>query len=201
MQQGFGNDIRVLLNRVAEGDEQAFQAVFEQYKERFYVSAFKMTHSEDRAQEIVQEVFVSIWVKRKLIALAEEPENYLYTILRNSIYAHFRKIVQERRQKMKAPLEEVTEDSVETLLIEKEERSILDSVISRLPPQQKLVYQLAKQDGMSREEIARQLNISPNTVRNHLSAAIDSLRALLKSNKSALGWFIFFLSLIFEEVI
>lgn len=195
MNQDFSYDIKTLISQIAEGDERAFRQVFEHYKERFYTAAFKMTHSADDAEEIVQEVFVSIWKKRKIIALAEKPESYLYTILQHGIYAHFRKIVQERRRVQKiAEDAQVCEESVESLMVEKEKNFIFDSVINRLPPQQKRVYQLAKQDGISREEIARQLNISPNTVRNHLAAAVDFLRTWLRTNGSALGGTVFFLS-------
>lgn len=188
-------DIKTLINQMAEGDERAFQALFDDYKERFYAAAFKLIHSADQTEEVVQEVFVTIWVKRELIALSEKPESYLFTILQNSIYAHFRKIVQERRHRLKISGEdEVIEDSVEAWLIEKEKRSVLEEVISKLPSQQKIIYQLSKQHGMSREEIAKQLNISPNTVRNHLAAAVAFLRSWLQTNESALGWILLFLS-------
>ncbi|MBW7890716.1 MAG: RNA polymerase sigma-70 factor, partial [Chitinophagaceae bacterium] len=189
MQQVPQFDIKILLTRIVEGDENAFRMLFEHYKERFYTAAFKMIRSADQAEEIVEEVFVSIWIKREQIALAEKPENYLFTILQNTVYAAFRKTVQERRHKLRISDErEKTVDSVENQLIEKEKTAIIESVISRLPTQQKTIYRLAKQDGMSREEIAKQLNISPNTVRNHLAAAVDSLRTWAKTNESALGW-------------
>jgi len=57
-----------------------------------------------------------------------------------------------------------------------------------MPSQQKIIYKLAKQEGISREEIARRLNISPNTVRNHLAAAVEYLRARLKTEASSIIW-------------
>jgi len=182
-------NIPVLLKQVAEGDEQAFRMVFDHYKEPFYATAFKMTHSVDIAEEIVQEVFVTLWVKRNFIGAAKRPEGYVFTILHNCIYSYFRKLVQDRQLKSKMEQEiEENENPIETLLLEKENRAILENVISQLPPQQKLIYKLAKQEGISREEIARKLNISPNTVRNHLASAVDYLRAYFKKSESAIIW-------------
>jgi RNA polymerase sigma-70 factor (ECF subfamily) len=182
-------DIKILLRQVAEDDEQAFRRVFDHYKAPFHATAFKMTRSTDIAEEIVQEVFVTLWVKRKLIAIAKKPEGYVFTILHNCIYAHFRKLVLERQLKSKmSQAEEQSENRVETLLLEKESKTIIENVISQLPPQQKLIYRLSRQQRLSREKIALELKISPNTVKNHLSAAMDYLRTYLKKSLSVLIW-------------
>ncbi|MEO8583650.1 MAG: sigma-70 family RNA polymerase sigma factor [Flavitalea sp.] len=178
MQEGLPYNIQISLKQIAEDDERAFRIVFDYYKAPFHAIAFKMTRSADLAEEIVQEVFVTFWVKRKLVVLAKNPEAYLFTILQNCIYVYFRKLGLERKLKLKmTQVEERSENEVESLLLEKENRAILENVISQLPSQQRLVYKLAKQDGESREEIAKQLNISPNTVRNHLATAVNFLRA------------------------
>jgi len=80
------------------------------------------------------------------------------------------------------------ENSVEEILLAKENKKILDSVISKLPPQQQLVYKLSKQEGLSREEIATRLHISPNTVRNHLQEAVKFIRNNLKGTISVMIW-------------
>lgn len=182
-------DITLLLEQVSQDNEDAFRKVFDHYKAPFYAAAFKMTHAAALAEEIVQEVFVTLWMKRKLAAEAKNPERYIFTILHNCIYAHFRKLAQEKqlRAKVGHNMEE-SENPVELLLLEKEHRAVIEKVISRLPPQQQLIYKLAKQEGISREEIARGLNISPNTVRNHLAAAVEHLRVGLKKETSAIIW-------------
>lgn len=181
--------IKILLEQVAEGDEEAFRTMFEHYKNPFYAAAFKMTRSAHISEEIVQEVFVTLWVKRHLIASAKQSGDYLFTILHNCIYAHFRKLARERELKSKfAEEQEESEDRIEALLVEKEDKAILENVISHMPPQQRLVYKLAKQERWSRKEIAERLNISPNTVKNHLSAAVDILRTYFKKGAFAIIW-------------
>ena len=189
MLQDLPYNIKIFLSQVADNNEQAFRIVFDHYKAPFYMAAFKMTRSAQVAEEIVQDVFVTLWVKRKLVALAKKPEGYVFTILHNCIYAHFRKLAQDRRLKLKIRQEEEESESpIEALLLEKENREILENVINKLPPQQKLIYKLAKQEGLSREEIAMQLHISPNTVKNHLAAAVAYLRNSFKESASLIIW-------------
>ena len=189
MPQEAGYEIKTLIKQVAEGDETAFRTIFEQYRAPFYSAAFKMTRSGNLAEEIVQEVFVKIWVKRKLIAAAKRPADYIFTILHNCIYAQFRKLVRENKLKTELAQDcEESEDAIQSLLFEKENKAILENIINQMPPRQRLIYKLAKQEGWSREEIAKGLDISPNTVRNHLAAAIEFLRNYFRKNASIIIW-------------
>ncbi|MEO8822272.1 MAG: sigma-70 family RNA polymerase sigma factor [Ginsengibacter sp.] len=192
MPKEFSYDIVFLIKQVAEDDEKAFRIIFDNYKELFYSTAYKMTHSATIAEDIVQEVFVRIWIKRKLVASAKKPEGYLFTILHNCIYSHFRKMARERQLQLKVSYgEDMMENSIESELIEKENRANLENRINQLPPQQKIIYQLAKQENLSRDEIAAQLKISPNTVRNHLSAAVEYIKAHLKKDIAGMIWVLF----------
>ena len=188
MPKDLSYDINILLKQVADEDEQVFRLIFEHYRRPFYAAAFKMTRSADIAEEITQEVFVAIWVKRKLVASAKRPDNYVFAILHNCVYGHFRRLAKQRQSLSVDWIGEDSENNIETKLIEKENRTILENAINQLPPQQKLIYKLTKQDGMCRNEIARQLNISPNTVKNHLSAAVEYIQSYLKKDVSALIW-------------
>jgi RNA polymerase sigma-70 factor (family 1) len=181
-------DIQNLLLQVGEGNEPVFRAIFDFYKDRFYSASLKMTHSCDVSEEIVQEVFVTLWIKRVQVAAATNPEGYVFAVLHNSIYAHFRKLALEKAMKKKIGLQSADVDAspVEDILLAKENREILESVIRQLPPQQRIVYKLSRQQGLSREQVASQLHISPNTVKNHLQEATRFIRAYYKTGVSAL---------------
>lgn len=175
--------------KVAEGNESAFRTIFDRYKSSFYGVAYKMTRSPHHSEEIVQEVFITFWNKRQLVAASRNPEQYFKRILYNSIYAHFRKLALERQLKTNLyQTEEPHENMVEELLLSKENFNFLNTLVSKLPPQQRLVYKLSKQEGLSREEIASRLNISPNTVRNHLTAAIQFITSGIERGVSILIW-------------
>jgi RNA polymerase sigma-70 factor (ECF subfamily) len=174
-------DQKQLFIQLAAGDEAAFRALFDLYRSRFYAVALKMTRSEYIAEEIVQEVFVLLWAKRTQLTTIEKPSTYLFTIVYNSIYAHFKKIALEKKvhQALSEQLTDL-ESPLEIILQNKENEQLLQRAIEQLPPQQQLVYKLSKQEGLSREEIAERLQISPNTVKNHLQEAIKFLRAYLE---------------------
>ena len=71
-------DIALLLKQVSQDNEEAFRKVFDHYKAPFYAAALKMTHTASVAEEIVQEVFVTLWVKRKQAGGAKNPEGYIF---------------------------------------------------------------------------------------------------------------------------
>jgi RNA polymerase sigma-70 factor (ECF subfamily) len=166
-----------LLQRISKDDEKAFREVFDLYKGRFFAAALKMTRSPDEAEEIVQEVFVSLWMRRALLATVENPPSYLFTIVYNAISARFKKMALEMRMKqMIAERVVESENIIEEKLEEKEANERIQSILHRLPEQQQLVYYLSKEEGLSREEIAHRMHISPNTVKNHLLRATKYIR-------------------------
>jgi len=171
-----------LFKQIAEGDEAAFKFIFEIYKARFYFAAQKLTRSTYLTEEIVQEVFITLWLKRNLVAAAGKPENYLFSILYNCIYQHFKKIAVYKN--LMRSLEEngikFQEPALEDTMQEKQRRGILNNLIRQLPPQQQLVYKLSQQDGLSRLEIADILCIAPNSVKNHLLSAVKTIRVHFK---------------------
>ncbi|MEO6317074.1 MAG: sigma-70 family RNA polymerase sigma factor [Chitinophagaceae bacterium] len=179
-------DDKMLFAKIAAGDLTAYRSVFDTCKAPFYSAAFKMTRSAYLAEEIVQEVFILLWTKRTQVAAAEKPSAYLLTILYNSIYSHFKKIAAEKNMKLAFLQNSSGQEAqpMEYILQEKENQQLLKDIIEQLPPQQQLVYKLSKQDGLSRIEIAGQLHISPNSVRNHLQEAVKSIRHYFKDKKA-----------------
>ncbi|MEP7257740.1 MAG: sigma-70 family RNA polymerase sigma factor [Flavitalea sp.] len=171
-----------LLKRVAEGNEMAFKLVFDLYNKKFFGAALKMTRSSDFAEEVVQEIFVMIWINRTRLAFAQDPPAYLFSIAYNCIYAQFKKTaIEKRARKCAARNLQYEQESHEHLMEKKESREILERIIQILPQRQQIIFRLSKQEELSRNEIARQLCISPNTVRNHLQEARKFIR--LKLNK------------------
>ena len=171
-------DEKALLAQIAAGDEKAFGKFFDLYKERFYSVVLKMTRSDLVAEEIVQDVFMNIWQKRETLADIDNPSSYFFTAVYRRVYTHYRKIAQERKL---LQFTSETKDSVNTtdeMILARESQQLISLAITKLPPRQQLVFKL-KQEGLSREEIARQLQISPNTVKNHLADALKFIKAFL----------------------
>lgn len=166
-----------LLKRIAEGNEPAFKLIFELYSKKFLGAAFKMTRCAHMAEEIVQEIFVTLWVKRSCLAAAENPSAYLFTIAYNCIFLHLKKMAKERIARQYAARSNPDTAGLSDHLLErKESREFLESVIRTLPNRQQTIFRLSKQEELSRDEIASRLRISPNTVKNHLQEAVKFIR-------------------------
>ncbi|PID92159.1 MAG: RNA polymerase subunit sigma-70 [Bacteroidetes bacterium] len=165
---------QILLARLVEDDEKAFNTLFYTYREallRFVVSIVKI---ESDAEDIVQHVFATLWSKRKSIDSSKRFSSFLFTIAKNSALNALRSA-----QSNNAFLKEQIWQQIELErcftdeAIEHDEllHQIQDS-LGKLTPQQRKIFQLSREKGLSHDEIAKKLGLSKNTVKNHISQAI-----------------------------
>ena len=183
---------KVLLKKVATGDEGAFRQLFDLYKERFYAVVLKMTGSDEIAKDIVQDTFMNIWDKRETMADVDNPSAYFFTAVYRRVYHHYRKVAQEKKLLQEASPINALVNTTEEMILAHESNELISEALAKLPPQQQLVFKLSRQDGLSREDVARQLQISPNTVRNHLAQAIKFIRVFLRNSEATfliIFWF------------
>jgi len=181
---------RELLIRIANGDQQAFAGLFNAYRDKVYEIALTFTHSNDMAEEVVQDVFMGLWIKRSNALHIQHFENYLFIVVRNTIYRNLKML--SLRQKKAADFitrqqDFIAPDPLE-LLLDKDYRRVLSAAVGHLPFQQRQVYQLIKEQGLSREETALQLDLQPETVKKHLSLAMRSIRAFCLHHLDILVW-------------
>jgi RNA polymerase sigma-70 factor (family 1) len=171
------NDDLYLFARIAEGDEGAFGRVFEKYRHRLYVVAIKSLHVPEMAEEVVQDIFLSLWVSREKLGDVEDPGGYLFTMTFNRVSSWMRKVAWdgELRRELKRRYQEAYHGTEETVDVRERERLVREAV-ERLPEQRKKIYKLAKEEGMSYQEIAEELGVSVHTVRNQMAEAIKQVR-------------------------
>jgi RNA polymerase sigma-70 factor (family 1) len=174
-------NIKILFENLANGDERAFCTIFELCKRRVFAVALKMTKSSTEAEEIVQNVFLSIWLSKSRLSDINDPEAYLFTITYNAIYAQLKKASRNQRL-LNAILNNLTEiqNTTDETIAAHETGRLINEAIQELSPQQRTVYCLSKQEGLSYDDIAERLQISRNTVRNHLAEAMKTIRTFLK---------------------
>ncbi|MGV3528096.1 MAG: RNA polymerase sigma factor [Flavisolibacter sp.] len=169
---------RELFKLVARGDEDAFATIFHHYTRIIYPFVMGKAKSEAAAQEIVQDVFLKLWINRERLAGIEAPASYLMRIATNRTLDHLRHKAIEYKMLQSAGSTEA-HFPVENELSFREARKILDEAIAQMPFQRRTVY-LLQQDGYSYEEIAHYLDISAHTVRNHLALASKFLKKYLR---------------------
>jgi RNA polymerase sigma-70 factor (ECF subfamily) len=171
-----------LLLLTSRGDEKAFTELFHAYRNKVYTVAYKLTVCEENAEEIVQDVFLKVWLKRIALAEVESLDSWLFIITRNTVYTFLKSKAHKALHHSLAETELIgCAEGADARLKEKEFHSILKEAVEKLPQQQKQVYRLSKEVGLKQDEIAIQLNIAPETARKHLQFAMRSIRAYLLS--------------------
>ena len=178
---------KALLTQIVQGDESAFRVVFDHYRDAIYSFALKVVQHEVIAEEIVQDVFVKIWLNRTGLASIRNFADFLFIITRNHTFNSLRRLARERKLTVvntdQLPAEAI---SAEAVVLQRDYDRVLQQAIARLPPKQQLVFTLSRLHGLSREEIATQMNISVETVKAHMKQAIRAIRLYFKNYNNAI---------------
>lgn len=185
MQTSGKHNIKELLGLVAAGDESAFAELFAAYHSKIYETGLMLTRSPEQAEELVQDVFLKIWLNREQLTQIQDFPSYLFIMARNRAYFALRRTINFRRiVKELVPADARDRHSIETedQIIYNNYRELAEQAISRLPARQQEVYRLSKLQGLKREEVAERLQIQPATVKEHLAKAIKNIRAYLMAN-------------------
>ena len=179
-----------LVESLQRGDANAFDKLFGKYANRLYSFGLKYLRSKEDAESLVQGVFLKVWENREKLKKESSFQSYLFTIAYNDICNIFRKRATERQYSEKLTIE------LSGNMLKPDDRadykSVLEQVdrlIEQLPEQQKAVFLKSRKEGLSSREIAAELNLSPGTVDNYISAATKFLRSRLGSDNLALMLF------------
>lgn len=175
-----------LFALMATGSEKAFTEIFYHYSDKLYSHIFSKIGSHDYTEEVVQEVFIKIWNRRSKFLEVENYESYLLSMATNGTYDFLRKMASDEKLKISilASMEPYSNITTETLDL-KYSQEALSKAVDQLPPQQKKIFLLSRQEGLTRFEIAEQLQISPSTVNNHLTVALSSIKKYLQTTPAA----------------
>lgn len=174
------DDVHALLILIAAGDRKAFTVLFEKEYKKVNSFAFRLTRSREQAQEIVQDIFLKLWVNRIELGNVKNWGGYLTTIVRNHSFNVLRKMALDTQTaaevaKLNSDIDTTTETKIEI----KSTRELLEEAVSSLPPQQQKVYRLCHLEGLKYAEAAERLNLSPGTVQAHMKQALSNIRKYL----------------------
>ncbi len=184
---------RDLLLLLKEGDMAAFDAIFNKYCNRVYGFVIRYVKREEDADDIVQEVFIKIWESRMKIDVYLSFDSFLYTIAYNTTISLLRKRVTEKNahEYLKSIQQIKTTNNVIDELHFKQLKGELKSLTNNLTPRQKEIFILSREEGLSYKEIAHKLNISTNTVKNHLVTALKYIKSHMNNRLETSVLFIF----------
>jgi len=170
-------NIDSLIMRVIEGDDYfAFELLFKKMYNPLCQFCIKFVKSSEVAEELVSDVFYSIWKNRNRLIISS-PKAYLFTSVRNKAYDHLRKV----KKQIHCDLENATNIPADTansqeILVLNELTARMEQSIARLPKQCRLVYELSRDQGLKYKEIATILQVSVKTVETQMGRALKHLR-------------------------
>lgn len=172
-----------LLIQASQGDDKAFRMLYDMYRSKIYSVARKMTGVETIAEDIVQEVFMKLWLHKDKMSEINYFNSYLNTVTRNHIFNALRKIAHEDAflTKLINKTEKTGKDSFD-MIVYNQLQKLVNCAVEMLPPQQKKVYLLSRSEGLAHDEIAEKLHISKSTVKGHIVEALRFIKSYLRAH-------------------
>jgi len=168
-----------LARRLITGDIEAFNEIYQKYFHPVYCNALKITREIPVAEDVLQEVFITLWEKRATI----DPENslagWLFIICYHKSLNILRKKLRESllyKDLRPLNLQPPEENSMEEEIKYGAQWKILENALCCLSPQRRRVFELCKLQGKTYEEAAMELRISKYTVKEYLSSAVASIK-------------------------
>lgn len=158
------------------GNENAYRVLFDRYFFKLYNYTLKLISDRSTSEEIVMDVMLAVWQKRDRLNSNLSLSAYLYKSVKNRLIDHLRKqnlpTVSLDQTAVEPPSSFITDSRV----LHKELECLYRNSLDRLPPQKKRIFTMSREEGSSYKEIADRLQLSKNTVENHMVAALRLLK-------------------------
>ena len=175
------NETDEIILRLKIDDQSAVDELFAFYYPRLYHFSKSILKIENEIDDVLQEVFVKIWINRQKIGNAETFNSYLFTITRNEVLNLIRKNLKDRNFRDELYFLSVAEEYHTQNSVEFEEiKSRIDHIVAALPEKRQKVFILSRSEGLSNKEISQRLNISEKTVEDHMTHSIRKIKQSLK---------------------
>lgn len=167
-----------LLSLIALDDVQAFQKLYHRYWDQLIKQAYVRLGDMSTCEDLVQDIFVDIWNKRKTISVHSSVKAYLLTAVKYQVY----RVIDRRQQscdlESSGLIDHMTDDS--DVLSFEEIYHRIEVVVEKLPPRQREIFKLSRFGQLSAQEIAEKLQLAPQTVHNKIHQSLTFIKAELK---------------------
>lgn len=172
---------KTLLIKLIEGDSEAFEKIYFLYYKSLSEYAFRLTKSRFITEEIIQEVFLKIWINKESLTNVISIRSYLFFMVKNRGLNYLRDLV-EHEDLSEEWWHDLLQSKTETdhYVISKDFTHLIDNIVESLPQQRREVYKLSRQEGKRSSEIAKQLGLTTKTVENHLWMALRAIKRNLE---------------------
>lgn len=168
----------ILIAGIGKDDYTSYNKLFVRYYSRLCYYVYRMLMDKEDAEDVVQELFLTLWNNRKKIEINENVSGYLYRMAKNMALNHIRSETNYRSvlENREEPLSYYEENQLES----EEFRIALNDCINHLPDRCKEVLLLHRVKGLKQKEIADQLSISVKTIKNQIHSSLQRLKKCLE---------------------
>lgn len=170
-----------LFHACVDGSELSFEELYNRYWYKLYAEALRRLRKAELAEEIVQDLFTSIWLNRKRIQIHSSVAAYLFTSVRYLVISAIQKekVRKNYKEFYKGNFRDY-DNSTETRLAFNELQNQIENHVRLLPDRCRYIYELSRKEFKSNKEIADLLGISEKTVENQLTKALSRLKVAMK---------------------
>lgn len=169
---------KIVLSALSDGSPKAFDALFVAYYPKTLQFVMRFCTDRQEAENIVQDLFMNLWIKREVFERVDNLDNYIFISARNAAIRYVKQSIVccDGDKAADIPSDEMSGDMK---LCYEELYGFVMREIHSMPEQRRRIFLMSRADGMSNADIARQLGISKRTVETHISLAIATLRKIL----------------------
>ena len=169
---------------VTRTNSRVFESFFFDYYPRIKGFINSFLQNEDEAEDLSQDLFLSLWKNRMNLYRIEHFNAYLFTIARNAVYRHLERslLLKDYQQHQASDIlygQSLSSNETEESIYAQELELLVELAVEKMPPQRRKIYRMSRDQGLKNEEIAERLHISKRTVENHLTQALADIRNLL----------------------
>jgi RNA polymerase sigma factor (sigma-70 family) len=177
---------KALLDAVSRGDQSAFSELFHAYHQPLAEFILSVTHSLPLTEDIVQDTFIKVWLKRDQLPNLDQFTDWLFILSRNFTLSALRKTANRHVRELDWN-NRVGEHTLPAEPFELDHpgdtyRALLATAVDRLPPQQQKVWRLSREQNLTYNEIAAELKVAPSTIKSHMQAALASVRGFVRGH-------------------
>ncbi len=172
------DNLKILQQRVFNNEEAALAEMYEIFYVKLVHFAKAMLHNNEVAEEVVEDVFVKLWVNRTNITTIDNLTVYLYVAVKNNCLNFISK---KAKALITSPFDfldiEISDASPGPLdiMITAEMMEQMQKAVEALPPRCKMIFKLVREDGLKYKEVAQILNISVNTIDVQMAIAVKRI--------------------------
>jgi RNA polymerase sigma-70 factor (family 1) len=170
-----GNDIE-LLNNLKQNKISAFNSIYQLYSKSLYIYLLHKLKDPDQCNDVLQDIFITIWEKREQLEIDISVKAYLYQAARFKIIDIYRRDVKYQKYLAELAIYIIEPDTITDRIDSRQKLTEIENAINNLPEKMREIFILSRFEHQTTHDIASKTNLSPQTVKNQISKALRILR-------------------------